>query len=308
MKHLHLFVPLSLRIFGVCVLLVVASLPAAAQDGEATAEPNELSIYDDFYNHETGWHVYIPSGWTNASTADYARFTDSGRTIHATAFTNDVTSMDAIERAVSSAFPTLNVTLIDARDVNLINGIWTQHVYRTDNGYLTAHAQVYENAVYVLLYAGGADAVPLIVIQDGAGENADAARAAVSAAVRAIIAGLDEPTDTAETVTESGATIFTQTFERDGAIYTALGRARGNAVYVVAGTGDLQALDAASVYFTSLNDFFITPNTTPYLILGIVLSAVIGGIVVLSLIVRRQSLLKDEATLRQLEADTMQSS
>jgi hypothetical protein len=47
-----------------------------------------------------------------------------------------------------------------------------------------------------------------------------------------------------------------------------------------------------------------TPDTTPYLLLGLSVAVIIYGGFILSMVIRRRSLEKDLETLRQLEDET----
>jgi len=305
MSRFFVYAPLRLYVFALGCLFF--ALPVSAQEAESTSEPNvrtELNIFDNFYNHESGWHVFIPEGWVNDSTDEYARFSRDFGAIFAVSYPDAPDIETAIDQAIAVALPDFNGTQVDTRELSLINGVWTQRLYRQNARYVTLHAQDYDGTFYVLIYSGSDAAVPLIVTSEDASADTTLARVAITDAARLIEPLLGEPTDiTAQAAGDiPNLSLLTYT-NTDGGVTTALGRVRGNAVYVVVGTGGITTLNETSVYFTSLNDFFITPNTTPYLVLGIGLSTLIAAILVISLILRRQNLLKDEATLRQLDSE-----
>lgn len=292
------------------ILAVMLALPFAVFAQEATDEPaeatveapvvDELSIFDDFYNHASGWHVRIPENWTDESTADYARFTREGDTItvlHSSA----TTAPAAIDAALAVALPNVDLGEPElANLVNLLNGEWTQHLFtNTSVGNVAAYAQVFEDVSYAVISVSE-DSLPVII----AAENTDADT--ISATLQ-IAAALYDPTIGAEAVdvtTLNTTPVYTvSTYENEaGETVTSLSRARTATLYVVTGaTSDIDALFQDSVLFSMLNDFFITPQTAFYLYLGVGLSFAILLILIGSMYIRYRNLRQDEATLRELE-------
>ena len=295
----------SLLLLSVLVLLVGAFSTYAQEETESPTA-TELSIFDNFYNHADGWHILIPTGWTNESTNDFARFKFESSTIYAIGYPDESDIDTVINQAIMGAFPQYTDAPIDTRVINLINGEWTQNIYAQGDERAVVHAQNYEGTFYVVIFSGDVNALPLVVMQDGASDNTALVEQATSEGARLVIPELGDLTDTTTQTSETQPPVTTviQTYDNAGQITSAIGRPRGSAVYVIAGQGELDLLVESSAYFTSLTDFFITPFTLPYLALGVGLSAVIALILIASLILRRRNLLKDEATLRQLEAET----
>jgi len=107
--------------------------------------------------------------------------------------------------------------------------------------------------------------------------------------------------DTAGDSIEVLGQAYTPFTARDGTL-TAWTRIVGSSGYVLV-TMNGEAPDDAA-FFTILLDFFLTPETTDYLALGVVAVVVVIGALLLSLIVRARNLRKDMATLREIERTT----
>ncbi len=278
-------------VFLAAALLLLLPLSIHAQEGESTPEANALDINANFYNNAAGWHVFIPSGWANESTADYARFTHDGRMITVREYPGLDAPAAAAQILVDAGLSA--ETPLDQRDLQLSNGTWTQFVYSR----AVVHTQEYEGTRYAMLYAGDASALPVIVMREGVLEDAALIDDGMIEAARLITPTISGAA-TAETIPQGTGNVTVHTY--DGGL-TAIGRARGSSVYIVVGSGDTDALNSASVYFTVLNDFFLTPDTQPYLFLGLGVASAIMLILLLSLILRWRSLLRDEAALRELD-------
>ncbi len=278
-------------VFLAAALLLLLPLSIHAQEGESTSEAAALDINMNFYNNAAGWHVFIPSGWANESTAGYARFTNDGRVI----YVREYSGMDAPTAAaqILTDAGLSAETPVDQRDLQLSNGTWTQVVYAR----AVVHTQEYEGTRYAMLYAGDASALPVIVMREGVLEDLALVEDGMIDAARLIDPAITAAATT-ETIPQGAGSVTIHTY--DGGL-TAIGRARGSSVYTVVGSGDTGALNAASVYFTVLNDFFLTPDTQPYLLLGLGVASAIMLILLVSLILRWRSLLRDEAALGELE-------
>ncbi|MDX2161874.1 MAG: hypothetical protein SF162_11160 [bacterium] len=284
------------RLLIAALLCCVVPAAVAAQEADEAAA-DRLDIATDFYNHADGWHVFIPTGWDDRSTPDYALFTADAGTIFAVGYRGD-----SAEQAAADALRTAEITVdapYDVREVNLVNGTWTQQLYNTDAGPVTLHTQQYEGMQYVLIFRGSPAAHPLILMREGVLENPELAAQAISEAIT-LAADTQASPDVTETRLETEGRTIPVTIQTFADGRNAIALPRGEAVYIVTGTGDLAALNAASTYFTVLNDFFITPETTPYLILGIAVAAAVMLILIGSMMLRRRNLLKDEAALREL--------
>jgi len=148
-----------------------------------------------------------------------------------------------------------------------------------------------------MVYTGDSAALPLIVMRENLLENPALVEDGMIEAARLINPAITAPVTT-ETIPQGTSSITIQTF--DGGI-TAIGSPRGSSVYTVVGSGDTDMLNRTSAYFTVLNDFFLTPDTQPYLFLGLGLASAIMLLLLVSLLLRWRGLLRDEAALRELE-------
>ncbi len=287
----------KLVLWAFFALLLILPLTAYAQEGESTPEAaNSLDINTNFYNSPAGWHVFIPSGWTSESTPDYARFTSGSNVI----YVREYPGMDAptaAAQALTDAGITSPGAAIDQRDLQLSNGTWTQFVYSVENARAVVHTQEYEGTRYAMVYTGDSAALPLIVMRENLLENPALVEDGMIEAARLINPAITAPVTT-ETIPQGTSSITIQTY--DGGI-TAIGSPRGSSVYTVVGSGDTDMLNRTSAYFTVLNDFFLTPDTQPYLFLGLGLASAIMLLLLVSLLLRWRGLLRDEAALRELE-------
>jgi hypothetical protein len=287
-------------------LILVVPLAINAQEETETAPINELSIFDDFYNHEDGWHVLIPPGFVNESTADYARFTSDNAAI--TVIGSTATDAEAaIREAVAIALPDGNALPepFYASQASLLNGTWTQQLYRVETGFIAAYAQVFEDKSYALVHVS-ADTLPIIVTAaDETPESLAVARNTAAALYDPTIS--PEPLQTVALDVDSVEyTYSASTFDNaDGETITVVSRERGSTLSSIFGAADVISLLEGSVVFNLLSDFFITPYTTPYLWLGFAVAFGLLFLSIVSMIVRYRNAQKDAVTLAELEAETV---
>lgn len=288
----------KLAVLLAVLFALIVPLTVDAQEGEATPEPaNVLDINENFYNNPSGWHVFIPAGWIDESTVDYARFTNDTRLIYVREYPGSDAESAAAQILADTGLTSIGAP-IDQRDLQLSNGTWTQFLYANEDARAVVHTQEYQGTRYAMVYStADLTAIPLIVMREGALEDPSLIADGMIEATRLIVPTVTTPI-TSENVIQGVSTITIQTF--DGGI-TAIGRVRGSAIYTVAGTGDTDTFNSASGYFNVLNDFFLTPRTQPYLFLGLGLAFGIMTLLLLSLFFRWRSLLRDEAALRELE-------
>lgn len=84
----------------------------------------------------------------------------------------------------------------------------------------------------------------------------------------------------------------------------ALAQTRGSYTYIIVWDGDATALaDLESLQEKVLADFFITPQTSPYLLLGIGVSLLIMCAFLATMLLRYRSLQKDIALIERLRAE-----
>lgn len=281
--------------FLLCVAVMLMSASALAQD----ATPIPLNIDQDLYNHESGWHIRIPAGWTNESTADYARFTLDGEMIFVSESVEN-NADDAVRETIGEAGLDAAMESNSYSVLTLNNGQWTQHLFGTDvvgTPRLSAHTQQYEDRFYVLLYITSAGSQPIIVPTDNPAVGVADAIRQYNPTQSVTSADIPVDGDNPQRAT------YTLDLSSGGEALTAIGRTISSSTFVIVGTASQADLIEHSIYFTLLNDFFITPNTQPYLWLGLALGFGVLAILIVSLIVRYQNLKRDEAALNQVMSD-----
>lgn len=272
--------------------LLLAAGAAFAQEAEPEDKP-EVTLY----SHPTErYHVFIPPGWVDFSTPQFARMESDTTQIVARAFpTGDVET--ALAQTLTEFLPNLadlTPTLLDP--VTLNNGVWQIALYPPiETGALTGFVQRYEDATYVLLMRSGANSRPIFLpLPADGGLSAAVETAAELAGFSAV--SVTSAGEQAVEVADQAYAPFTLTTET-GEIEALARTVGGNAFVLVGGSAD----DAA--VFSIVLDFFITPETTNYLYLGIAVSAIILGVLVISMILRARGLHADLRTLQQLGAD-----
>jgi hypothetical protein len=281
-------IPLALLLIG----LLLAAGAALGQEAEAERDPVTL------YSHPTErYHVFIPPGWQDFSTPRLARMERGTTQITARSFpTADAAS--ALAQTLAEFAPNLadlTPTLLDP--VTLNNGTWQIALYPpAEAGALTGFIQRYEDATYTLLMLSGANSRPIflpIPAEGGLSAAVEAAAALAGLGAASVTSAGEEAVE----VVDQAYTPFTLTTE-SGEIEAWARTVGGNAFVLLGGSAD----DAA--VFSIVLDFFITPETTGYLYLGVAVSAAILGLLVLSLILRARGLRADLRTLQQLGADS----
>lgn len=289
-----------MKVLTIIVLLCAAVWSASAQEVTPEAAPEAMETPLTLYSHPTQrYHVVIPSGWLDFSTPEHVIMEYGMTNVFARASAApDMES--ALAEAIAIFLPGLEgVTPSSTETLTLPNGVWTRVLYPMfEAGALTAYVQSYEGMHYVLMMRSGAGALPVIVpLDDPRSETAlaDGAWAAVE------VVGNDPiPTLTTEQpVMLLGQTYTPFAFTSATGDLTAWTRIVGSSAYgLIVPSGETP--DEA-VFFTILLDFFLTPDTTSYLGLGIGAVVVIMGALIASFIMRARNLRKDMATLQAIE-------
>lgn len=284
----------TLSIALILILLVVLpSLALAQESAPQTA----------YYNAEARFGMPVPPGYENQSQGDLTHFTNGLGDIYVLRVnTTDLTA--GIRAALERIDPAFVSDPAKSSTVNLANGTWQQAIFTPPGGaIISALAQVYDNRTFVLAYVHNqpdTDTLAVIV------ESADV-QAGIADAIQRFIdpAFAAEPTETTTTPNAQGTAIVENRYALDSdQALLAQGSVRGDFTYVVLERGPadgLQAVDDA--FFTVLLGFFVTPNTSSYLLLGLAVSAIILLGFVASLILRHRSLQRDLQTLDQLQRD-----
>jgi hypothetical protein len=276
----------------IALLLALFTFGAAAAQ-ETTQEPITLN----FYTHPTErWNVLIPPGWDNQSTDQYALLVNETLGAEIYALSAPTTDVDAaLAQAILLFMPDVGQgTPLD--EVNLTTGAWQQRAFQmADGSAALAYAQVYEGRTYLIIYRNSAGALPFVVRTDTRVEDSAGAQAALAAAFAQVGVAAGDSTNIEAPTVENGY------YRANYATYSALTRSTSmTTADVILAPGD--AADAAhSIAFTVVRDFFLTPQTDNFLLLGMVAIFAIMALFIASLIIRRRNLARDEETLRALE-------
>ncbi len=278
---------MSFRSIWLALLLLALASPAAAQEGQPRLQ---------FFSHPTQrFNILVPPGWQNRSDETRALLTDEARGQRIQALSVPTADVEAgIEAAVAQLLPDAPEG-VPADTVNLTNGQWQQRLYRLPDGTAaTLYAQVFRDVTYVILYENSGGAFTFVQRVDAPVENADAAAQAMMRAL-ALTGVTAQPEG--ETILTETAYVFT--LAADEGMYAGFVRPSGSATVDVSFAPVGTLLDQP-IILTVVRDFFVTPDTSLYLYLGLAAVAVIMALFVLSLIVRLRSLRHDEAALNAL--------
>lgn len=266
---------------------------AQESEPEPTAQPLTM------YSHPSErYHIVIPPEWIDFSTPTYALMERGFTRIFARS-TRAADAESAAAESIPLFLPGLEIEPASTENLILSNGTWTRILYpMVEAGALTIYVQSYEGVHYVIGMMNGDGGVPVIVPM----EDAQAEGAAEAAATAAV--ALVNPEATRAADTDGAFTVFGQNYlpiefeSADGSPLTAWTRLSGRNAYVYVTPVGGTPHDAA--FFTVLLDFFLTPETTEYFILGVVVVIVIMVFIVGSMILRARNLRKDLRTLEQL--------
>ncbi len=287
-----------LRFLPTFVFLLLLFLPAAAH-----AQEGGTSILN-FYSDPTDRHnILVPAGWENVSTDGVRLVNDVlGAQIDAFALRGDVEAR--LAEWAPEAIDAPELELLQQADVQLTTGEWTQRLYKlpaSDTRALTVFSQRIDDVEYVITFSAREPVFAFVVPLDSPLADAAGASAVVDAGAAAL--GLDATREGELTDEQVGATTWYRQGMRVGADdYLALVRRSGEltADIIIGPAGAVTPDDAVAL--TVVRDFFLTPETTNYLVLGLVAAFAVLGVFVVSLIVRRRNLRRDEAVLREVMA------
>jgi hypothetical protein len=259
------------------ILSLLLALPVQAQ--EATSETTPFVFYNSPADR---FHVLIPPGWENHSTDTYAHFVSGTEQIYVLPARTGSTA-DGMQTALETVGVTLNP--FAESQVRVSNGTWTQKLYAPEDGSaVTAFGQSFEGMTYTIVYVSESGARPLMA------QSADTL-AGVEAAL-ALIDVESAPDDLAEAPT-------TQWIDIQADPYRVTARSSGSATFAFVQPADSDALPDV-FFYTMLVDFFVTPETTDYMTLGLAATGIILLVIVGTMWLRWRNLHQDMRTLEQL--------
>ena len=255
------------------------------------------------YFQSAAFNAPIPAGWQDQSRADIAQFYQAAA--QATIRTRivpagDVT--DVVEQDLQAWLGRPVDSAVYQGKVNLADGTWRSLVYQIDNDTTASvMARPNETGVIVISFVEAHPAAKIIMLTIAQADQNDA-QTEMTAALRTFnIAGRADLSEPQTLNLSSGEWLL-----QSSAVAAVMGRAVGNDSYIALAEGVIESLpELADAYHSSLLGFYITPDTSPFLWLG--LAAVFGilGILLFSFVWRGRGLQKELALIQTLtrEAD-----
>lgn len=268
-----------LRFIALLMLSLLVALPVSAQ--EATEEAPTFVFYN---SPNDRFHVLIPPGWENRSTDAYAHFVSGTEQIYALpARTSDTTE------GMQTALQTIGVEVnpFAQSEVRLSNGTWSQKLYTLEDGRaVTAFGQSFEGMTYTIAYVSENGARPLLA-------QSDIVTSGIAGALELVGAQI-APNDLGELSADSAG--WVQTSVAGDTAYSVTARQTGGATFV-----SVQPAETAQppevFFYTLLLDFFVTPETTDYMALGLAAVGLIMLVVLGTMWLRWRNLRQDMRTL-----------
>ncbi len=246
-----------------------------------------------FYNSRDGFHILIPAGWENRSTEAYAHFHHAETAVDVYAITRPLQAGQ--DDALAAAFAGLPIERpaapAEVRTVNLVNGEWTQQISINAPRRTTVYTQPFAESLHVIVWdSPTGSAQPAIVPGEEIESGLEAALAALGF-TEAEAASLDDRAIGAQTWTIAS-------FEDDPA--AAIARVRGTLTYAVVALEPVESIEALPLFFMQLSDYFVTPQTTPFLYLGLAATALVMLVLIGSMALRARALKQEAITIAAL--------
>jgi len=298
---------------GLLVILLLSAFSIDAHDGIEGEHDHDTIPY---LRSNTGFNVPIPGGlWENQSTRDVALFVNESleATIHVTAVRtlNDEEAIaQVLATFVDGALPEPTVN----ERIGLGSGTWTQQLFQIGDTSISTLALVRSDRTFVISFiemSADYDAYQLAVrlplteaAEDEAADAAAEAQPGITLALQQLF-GEDFDTEPATTTTLallSGAWALNGYDTADS--LKVLGFPFRDIVYTTIITGQDQAgLELADSFNTVFLGFFITPDNSRFLILGLAASGIILAALLASLWIRHRNVEKDLQLIEELTQD-----
>ena len=282
-------------------ITIVALLCALMPIGVVSAEDGEEKLTPYFQSR--AFNVPVLAGWDDQSGEDFAQFH-----LPAAEATIRAAIVPQVDIAAAAGADLRDAFGIDVRQpiyldkVNLADGTWSVLVYDVDeNTTASVMARLASAGTVVISFVERDPAArTALLVMAQADDALDDPTPEIAFALESIADGaLSELTRTESVRLPSGEwTVYT------GEAITAMGMIFGNDSYIAlreGAPGELAAL--ADAYHRTLLGFFITPDSSLYLALGLAVVFVILGVLVGSLFWRERGLRKDLALLEQLAGE-----
>ncbi len=280
---------ISIFIASILVVLLLAS-QIAAQDADRIVP----------YVQARGFNAPALEGWENQSTEEIAQFHFAAA--EATIRAAIVAADDPITAAQTDLAEWLRVEVgppVYSDKVNLADGTWQVLIFDIDAA-TTASVMARRQEAQVVLISfveRAPDARSMMLTLAQADDSLDAATPEIARALQEL-AGVDivQLESTGSIALPSGEW---QAYERPG--LSAMGMVFGNDSYVALQEGALADLaPLADAWNRTLLGFFITPDNSGYLALGLAAAFIILGLLILSYFWRARTLRQELALLNAL--------
>lgn len=290
----------------VLLLLMLGIAPAGAQD----ANDDELPVIPYFtaYEGTQQFNIPIPDGWQVIDNdADYVQLspTDADASIYVFAEQQDSTEA-AVTDAVSRIFPDAGEPRELIQEQISLDGIrWDKSVFDVpDAGNISTFTRQQEGQYYVLAMVNPNPEEDYYIL---AVESEDVSeQESLEAALNTLYPDFDaeSPDSTSEVQFDNTWTRSAYTLTNAGALHALHRTTEFNRTYAVVERGDGSLIDGINQdFFTTLFGFFVTPENSNFLYLGL---GVTGGLLLLlvgSIWMRHQSVQRDLKLIQQLQDD-----
>ena len=278
-------------------IILVVLLVALVASGTVIANDSDKTVP---YFQARGFNVPILDGWEDQSSAEFAQFylSDAQATIRiAVAPVNDAIS--AAEQDLEDLLGTGISQPVYSDKVNLADGTWNVLVYDIDAATTASvMSRLHEARSVVISFVESDPAARTVLLTMARTDEAlDAATPEIARAIAKLTGiALQELDDEEVIELPSGAWAM---YRRP--TLAAMGMVFGNDSYVALQEGQLGDLAAlADAYIMTLLGFFITPDNSSFLALGLAVIFVILGTLVFSFGWRSRSLQKDLVLIQEL--------
>ena len=283
-------------------LLIGLIMPISAQEDEEEAPALPPIPYFVAENAGRKFNVPVPFDWENVSSdpniAHFAHPSGLGD-IYALPVESQNPQVGA-ETAIKQILGDISLTARYSGQFQLDGNDWGKFAFTSDLGTLTAFTQTRDDVVYVLFYHYPKTDHEFYFMAQNILED-EASQAGVLTALSSLYPEIPPTPQTETIVPLSNGDWTRQTYAIGEAQIVTLWQRRGGVVYITVENGDGAVVDSVNkALFTSLFGFFITPQNTPYLWLGLAVVFGIAGIFILSLFLRHRGLTRDEALVQEL--------
>ncbi len=296
------------RLLLLAFITLLLSVGASAQDEEAELEP--LPVIPYYTSQENGqqFNVPIPVDWRVVADDEYIRMVNDDTTgeIYTIAVPSDDLDLEAaIIEGLRRINPEITVEERLTGRITIDGLTWAKDLYRINGGGdISAFARTQDGIVYMLLYINPDPDITFLMF---AAENEDATQdIPVESAISEVFPEITLPAADATDDIRFADRVWTQsTYSlNDDTLHTLYQGRFGKLYLVMERGGDGATLETVNrALFTVLFGFFVTPENTEYLWLGLVASFFLIVVLIGSIYIRHQNAEKDLQMIESLQDD-----